>query len=76
MEKYLNLSSHSGIVGYEIENVSITVYFNSRYAYKYDNFTPGESVVNQMKYLAIQGRGLNTFINKYVGQLYHFKFRY
>lgn len=64
MSPYKNLSGKSNIESYEITDNSITVKFKSgRYRnYLYDSYRPGKKIVDTMKELANQGRGLNSFI--------------
>ena len=66
MTQYLNIHGNSNIVAYEILEDAIIVEFRSgkhRY-YRYDYSNPGMSAVEEMKKLAIQGHGLNAYINK------------
>ncbi len=63
MEPYKNLGGNSGIEAYEIGPDFIRVQFsdNSVYCYTYEK--PGPENVEHMKQLAVDGRGLNSFIN-------------
>lgn len=63
MERYKNLDGDSGVVLYEIGVDSIWVVFanSSRYLYTYAK--TGARNVDQMKQFAVNGRGLNSFIN-------------
>lgn len=71
MEKYLNLSGTSGVYAYEIGTDYIAVQFSgTNRTYTYSNGKAGAAHVMQMKTLAIQGRGLGTYINKHVKFLY------
>ena len=65
MEKYKNLSGNSGIYSYEIGAEYIKVRFDKG-TYLYDYKMPGKTHVDQMKKLAIKGRGLATYINIHV----------
>ena len=71
MEKYKNINGDSGVDSYEIGNNFIRVKFKRKskiYQYSYNK--AGESNVENMKQKAIQGAGLNTYINRYVKNLY------
>lgn len=66
MHRYKNLSQDSGVTSYKINNDSIIVEFTdgAQYVYSYD--IPGKSKVEQMKELAINGKGLSTYISQTV----------
>jgi hypothetical protein len=67
MKPYKNLSGSSGIVAYEIGKNLIKIIFSSHvrpYVYTYKR--PGKIKVEQMKELAKKGKGLATYINKFV----------
>ena len=68
MTPYRNLSGESNVISFETTEDSIHVVFRSgaHRNYLYDSVRPGQSVVNQMKELATQGRGLNSFISRVV----------
>jgi hypothetical protein len=68
MTSYANLSGHSGVVAYEIRDEGIVIQFRKggKYLYNYD--IPGRPEVDEMKHLAVTGRGLATYINKNVGK--------
>jgi hypothetical protein len=72
MTPYRNLSGNSGVVSYESKEDSILVVFGSgRWRnYLYNHISPGKHIVDQMKALADQGRGLNTYIRECVGKNY------
>lgn len=75
MDRYKNLSGDSGVQAYEIGHDSITVEFNDGAVYLYTNGSAGAQNIEEMKRLAIAGRGLNGFINKYVRKNYARKLR-
>lgn len=62
MEYYIN--SESGVQGYELGIYTITVFFWTGSIYTYTYSSCGVDAVETMKMLAIQGSGLNTFINQ------------
>lgn len=65
MEQYGN-NSESGVSMYEKTRDSITIKFHRGGTYLYDYTSPGQEHVEQMKSLAVAGKGLNTYINKHV----------
>ncbi|WP_350282368.1 hypothetical protein [Nitrosomonas sp.] len=68
MTPYRNLSGNSNVVAYETTDDSIHVVFKSgtyRH-YLYNSARPGAAVVERMKQLAAQGRGLNSYISSTV----------
>ncbi|MBI5358207.1 hypothetical protein HZB69_01085 [Candidatus Amesbacteria bacterium] len=70
MNRYLNLGGDSNISAYELGSDYIKVQFNDGSVYLYTYSSAGQQDVNKMKELAIQGQGLNSFINKYVRKEY------
>lgn len=70
MEKYANRSGQSGVSAYEIGPNYIRVRFSSGSVYQYSYRKAGQSHVENMKQLAMQGSGLNSYINTNV------KFKY
>lgn len=72
MSPYKNVNGNSNVESYEIADDSITVRFKSgrfrTYLYTYQR--PGESVVERMKALALQGYGLNSYISTTVRSRY------
>ena len=63
VEKYQNLSGKSTVVSYKIVKDSVTIVFTSHEKYIYSNQSAGRLNINQMKALAIAGKGLGTFID-------------
>lgn len=70
MTRYSNKGHDSGILAYEISPTEISVKFSDGSVYRYSYNSAGQNNVEQMKKLAQQGEGLNSFINK------HVKFKY
>ena len=67
MIPYANRSGKSGVAEYELGDSSIKVRFVSdRTVYVYDYSKPGAVYVEQMKRLAVNGKGLATYIGKNV----------
>lgn len=65
MTPYRNLSGNSNVLAYETTDDSIQVVFKSgtHRNYLYNQFRPGKIIVDRMKSLATQGRGLNSYIS-------------
>ena len=75
MRRYANLDGESGVLGYELHEQSIDVYFRSghRRGYRYSAVRPGLAHVREMQRLARAGRGLATYINQHVRENYERK---
>ncbi|AWK07091.1 hypothetical protein HYN56_23805 [Flavobacterium crocinum] len=70
MERYANRNGQSGVSAYEIGTNYIRIRFSSGSVYQYSYRKAGQYHVDNMKRLATQGYGLNSYINAYV------KFKY
>lgn len=68
MERYSNRDS--GVNAYQIGLEYILVKFDSFKIYKYSYRKAGRFKVEKMKILAVKGKGLNSYINKYVKYSY------
>jgi hypothetical protein len=71
LTKYENKSQNSGVVGYKITTDAIAVWFKDRpqpYIYSYNS--AGKQNIEKMKKLAIRGKGLSSFISRYVKNNY------
>lgn len=66
MKRYKNLEGNSGVTFYEMDEEAITVVFSNGAKYLYNNKTPGKRQVEKMKTLAKNGKGLSTYISRYV----------
>lgn len=66
-------NANSGIVAYEIQREAIIVEFRHGGRYLYDHDTTGREHVEEMKVLALEGRGLATYINKQVRKRFAMK---
>lgn len=75
MIAYQNKGQNSGITAYEIGADFIRVEFTNGAVYEYSNDHTGASKVEHMKYLAEQGKGLNSYLNREVHQKYVRKLR-
>ena len=70
MQHYDNLQGDSGVERYEIGSDFIRVRFRDGLTYVYDYATTGAEHVDQMKTLAVTGRGLGTYITQNVRDAY------
>jgi hypothetical protein len=71
MNHYLNLNGKSGIEAYEIFDTYIAVKFkNTHKIYTYSYQLAGKAHVDNMKFLAQKGQGLNSYIMENVRDLY------
>jgi hypothetical protein len=65
MRPYRNLNDNSSVLAFEIGSDSIKVMFSHGiYTYSYDS--TGQENIERMKTLALNGKGLNTFIDEYI----------
>lgn len=74
MPLYKNLGRDSGVASYQIQSKSIAVTFSTEVTYVYTYTIPGKEHVETMKTLAQNGRGLNSYINKYVRDKWDHKY--
>lgn len=71
MERYRNTGGDSGVSAYEIGSDYIIVKFSgTTRTYRYSYKKAGVSHVEKMKRLAINGSGLNSYINHFVKNLF------
>lgn len=75
MKRYQNLSGKSEVTVYELAKDAVTVGFKTSRVYIYSNQSAGRENVSKMKVLALAGKGLGTFINATVKELYARKVR-
>lgn len=75
MAIYKNLNGDSGVYSYEIYEERIVVTFSTGLSYEYTNVSAGIENIEAMKSLAINGHGLNEFINANVKYKYSRKWR-
>ena len=73
MKRYKNLEGNSGVTGYETGSDTITVEFGHSTAYLYTYASAGKQAVEKMKELALAGKGLSTYISRYVKDKYETK---
>lgn len=70
MTPYRNRNGHSGVASYALLDDGILVHFVDGATYRYGLERPGRHHVGRMKSLAMGGRGLATYINRYVREKY------
>ncbi|WP_299278379.1 hypothetical protein [uncultured Psychroserpens sp.] len=70
MRRYRNLGGNSGVSSYEIGKDRIVVTFSSNISYEYTYSSTTVDHIENMKVLAQNGQGLNSYINKYVKKGY------
>lgn len=70
MQRYLNHSGASNVRGYQIESNYIDVQFSDGSVYRYTYSSTGQSAIEHMKLLAKSGKGLNSYISRYVKKNY------
>jgi hypothetical protein len=66
MTPYRNLSGNSGVRAYRLGDDFIEVMFKSKDIYLYTSQSTSRSNIDVMKKLAVEGRGLGTFISQRV----------
>lgn len=65
MTLYSDLGGNSNIYAFSLGVDYVDVQFNGGKVYRYSYNSAGKEKVEQMKNLAIQGHGLNSYIMKY-----------
>ena len=66
MIRYANRGGDSGVDAYRLGSDSICVRFTTGATYSYTYASAGSGNIEEMKRLAQQGEGLNSFINRRV----------
>ena len=62
MEQYKNVNGNSNVKAFSCGTNYIDVQFRGGTIYRYSYKSAGDLKVEQMKRLAVQGRGLNSYI--------------
>ena len=71
MQRYADTDRDSGVIHFEMNDSSITVWFkNTDRSYTYSYHRAGQHHVERMKQLALAGDGLNEYINDNVRKSY------
>lgn len=65
MQEYKNLGGNSGVVGYSIGDDYVEVKYIGGRIYKYSYHSADVERVEKMKKLAMEGKGLNSYISQY-----------
>lgn len=75
MQAYKNLGGNSNIKAFYIGEDNIDVQFNGGDIYRYSYQSAGREKVEQMKKLAVQGVGLNSYIMRNARKNYERKWK-
>lgn len=75
MKRYKNLEGHSGVSAYEAGQESISIEFNHDAVYLYTYASAGKRTIETMKRLAEAGKGLSTYISRYVREKFEKKLK-
>ncbi len=70
MKRYRNLSGDSGVAAYQAGQGFILVRFVGGETYAYTDQATGPEHVRNMQQLAEAGRGLSTYISRFVRERY------
>lgn len=70
MEYYKNLNGNSSIIAYKTYDDKIAVKFRDGKTYTYSYYKAGKEHVDNMKILANNGCGLNSYIMRHVKYKY------
>ena len=74
MIKYQNKAGDSGVIAYEVGGDYILIKFKDGTHYLYTDIATGTKHIAEMKKLASEGKGLSTYISRYVKDRYARKF--
>ena len=66
MKRYRNLDGNSGVTAYECGDGFIRVRFVNRDTYEYTDEATGRQHIANMQKLARTGRGLATYVSRFV----------
>lgn len=66
MKRYVHRGGETGVAAYETGPRSITIRFTDGSTYRYTYAKTGADHVEAMKGLAVEGKGLTTYINQHV----------
>lgn len=75
MQRYESKDRHTGVIAFQLGKDYIDVEFRDGRIYRYSFTKPGKPAVTEMKRLATKGKGLTTYINKYVRKNYEQKIK-
>ncbi|GLH71307.1 hypothetical protein GETHPA_28400 [Geothrix rubra] len=75
MRRYGDPAGDSRIRAFEFSADGITVEFQDGAIYRYDHANTGLANIQQMKQLALSGKGLNRYIDRYARRNYALRLR-
>lgn len=75
MIRYRDITGTSGVTAYETGTDSISVEFNHDATYLYTYASTGKRMVERMKQLAADGKGLSTYISRKVKEKFESKIK-
>lgn len=75
MQPYKNLGGNSNVKAFDIGDNYIDVEFNGGDIYRYSYKSAGRNKIEQMKKLALEGYGLNSYIMRNARMDYEYKKR-
>ncbi len=75
MERYKNLGGDSSVSAYEVGQGAINVQFSDGWLYLNTTQSAGAANISEMQRLASLGRGLNSYISRFVRKGYAKKWR-
>ena len=70
MERYKNIGGNSSVVAFEIGEGSIVIDFSDGSRYLYTSQSAGASALAEMQRRAVAGRGLNSYVSRFVRKGY------
>ena len=70
MKRYRNLDGNSGVIAYEAGDGFIRIRFVNDDVYEYTDEATGPEHVQNMQRLAQAGRGLATYVSRFVHEAY------
>lgn len=68
LQRYGTSNHEAGVTEFALLPDAILLLFHNGAAYLYTNDVPGAMHVERMRALATQGRGLNTYVSRFVGK--------
>ena len=75
MKKYKNKEGNSGVTAYEAGIDNIKIEFGHDAVYLYTYASAGKRIIDRMKELAEEGKGLSTYISQKVKDKYEAKIK-
>jgi macrodomain Ter protein organizer (MatP/YcbG family) len=75
MQRYSNFSGNAGVQAYQAGSNYIDVQFDDGAIYRYTYSSASKEAVEEMQRLAEAGKGLTTYINRYVKEAYAAKLK-